>query len=131
MADFIKQIFCANCQQVTTHKGSLDVNNGEFIFECQNVITPAVVDPTTNQETSPAVICDRFLKFPADTTVEDFPTLLQKHQEANQGQVSLEGQEVKLQEFIDAPSAPVDTQPADAAPVDNATPTQDNSEIPH
>lgn len=78
MADLTKQIFCANEQKVTSHKGEVD-GNGEFVFTCD---------------------CGRFLKFPKDTTPEQFNELLTAHEEANTGQVSQAEQEKKLAELI-------------------------------
>jgi uncharacterized Zn finger protein len=91
-----KDIFCAKEQKVTSHKASVD-GNGEFLFECE---TPD---------------CGRFIKFPADTTPEQFDIYIKAHEESNTGQVSLEEQEKKLAELLG-----IDTN-------ENATPVQPNT----
>lgn len=90
--DIMKDIFCARCQMITPHSGVVDVN-GEYLFTCTNVITEA----TDKDE---AVVCDRFIKYPADISKEDFETKLVEHEEQNVGQVSLEEQEKKLLELV-------------------------------
>ena len=80
-----KDIFCAKCQQVTSHRAEVDPN-GEYIFYCTNVIDD--------------VECDRFLKLPATTTKEDFKAQLAVHEESNVGQVSVEAQEKALAEMM-------------------------------
>lgn len=95
-------IFCAKDQKVTPHKGSI-APNGDFVFECQNVLSEAVLDKDGEVKT-PAVLCDRFVKFPADTKVEDFKQLVQTHEEVNKGQVSVEEQEKTLNSLLDSVS---------------------------
>lgn len=80
-----KDIFCAKCQEVTSHSAVVDPN-GEYIFYCTNVID--------------GVECDRFLKLPATTTKEDFKSQLAVHEESNVGQVSIEAQEKALAEMM-------------------------------
>ena len=75
----MKDVFCANEQKVTQHKGTVDVN-GEFLFTCQG--------------------CGRFLKFPANTT--NINDLITKHEGSNKGQVSIAIQEAKLAELMKA-----------------------------
>lgn len=94
----MKDIFCANCQKVTPHKGSVDAN-GEFLFECQNELEPAVA-ASEGVEAKPAVLCTRFVKFPADTTPETFATYLNAHQASNAGQVKIEVQEKRLADLL-------------------------------
>jgi hypothetical protein len=77
----MKDIFCAKCQTVTPHKGSVD-GNGEFVFECQTKD------------------CDRFIKFAAGIKKSTLQDLLTSHQEANQGQVSVEAQEKTLADLL-------------------------------
>ena len=76
-----KNIFCAQCQVVTSHTGIVDAG-GEFLFECQNSIE--------------SVKCDRFIKFAANTDAKTFAQLVNEHQLANQGQVSKLNQQKKL-----------------------------------
>lgn len=92
MENTLKDMFCVKEQKVTSHKGSVD-HNGEFLFECQ-----------TDG-------CDRFVKFPADTDPAAFEETLVKHEAANAGQISLEGQEIKLAELIAGGNAE-EVQPA-------------------
>lgn len=98
MADLIKQIFCANEQIATPHKGEVD-GNGEFVFTCQNEG------------------CGRFIKFPSDVTPEQFNQLLDLHEQHNTGQVSVEVQNKKLEALLGALEAPVGTseQPTESA----------------
>jgi len=93
MANYTKDIFCAKCQVITPHKCSID-GNGEFLFECQNVVND--------------IPCDRFLKLPADHPAESFDEYFEKHKQANEGQISIEEQEKKLSKIFGAPQ-PVDT----------------------
>lgn len=81
----MKEIFCANCQEVTPHKGEVD-QNGEYVFYCQNEIDE--------------VPCGRFVKFPSDVTKDTFDTLITKHSEANVGQINIEAQEKKLEALL-------------------------------
>jgi len=76
-----KELFCAKEQLITNHEGSVD-SNGEFVFTC---ITKG---------------CNSFLKFPASVSPKDFKVLLEKHEAANKGQVSVEIQEKKLKELM-------------------------------
>lgn len=80
-----KDIFCAKCQGVTSHRGEVD-QNGEYVFYCTNVID--------------GVECDRFFKLPATTTTEEFKAQLTVHEESNVGQVSIEAQEKALAEMM-------------------------------
>lgn len=82
MKEVIKDIFCAKEQKITPHKGVVD-HNGEFVFYC----------------TSEG--CDRFKKFPAGTTPEKFTEMIKKHEEQNQGQISIEEQNKKLEALIE------------------------------
>jgi len=74
-----KDIFCAACQKVTSHKGEVD-GNGEFVFTCE--------------------VCGRSLKFSKDTTPEQFNKLLTAHEAVNTGQVSQAEQEAKLKALL-------------------------------
>ncbi len=89
----LKDIFCAKEQAVTSHKGYVD-SNGEFVFSCQSEG------------------CDRFVKFPADTTPEQFAELLAKHEAHNTGQISLEKQQAKLMGLV---AAQEESQPEEPA----------------
>ncbi len=86
-----KNIFCAQCQEVTAHDLGVESMNGEILATCS---------------------CGRFLKFPPDVTPESFAELLAAHQEANTGQVSLEATEKLVATLADD-----DTKAAPAAPV--------------
>lgn len=77
-----KDIFCAKCQEITPHTGTVD-GNGEFVFSC----------------TTPD--CGRFVKFPAEMNKKDFTVLTGEHQAQNEGQISIEAQEKKLSEIMD------------------------------
>jgi hypothetical protein len=83
----MKDIFCTKEQKVTAHKGEVDAN-GEFLFTCQTED------------------CGRFVKFPADTNVEQFNQMLAVHEEQNKGQVSVEAQEARLQALLAPEEAP-------------------------
>lgn len=83
----MKNIFCAKEQKVTEHKASLSTD-GEFVFTCQSEG------------------CGRFIKFPSTTT--DLNEAIAKHEEANTGQVSLEDQEKKLDDFLKQADAVVE-----------------------
>jgi hypothetical protein len=103
----MKDIFCSKCQLVTPHQGVVDAN-GEFVFTCTNAVD--------------GVACDRFVKFPADTTPESFAAYLIAHQAANEGQVSVEAQEKMLATLLgDLPTASPDVQvPAEDTAVSEA-----------
>lgn len=60
-------VFCANEQADTEHTLDIDQNN-EIVLTCA---------------------CGRFLKFPAGTSADVMSGLLEKHKEANEGQVSV------------------------------------------
>lgn len=115
---FLKDIFCANCQIVTSHNGEVD-GNGEFVFTCQNLLTNAKGEES---------ICERFVKFPADVKKEEFPVLVEAHKDANEGQVSLEKQNEKLADLLGVTLKDVETAtpPAETpeAPVEPVTPTE-------
>jgi len=106
----MKHLFCARCQAITEHAGSVDMN-GEFVFRCQTES------------------CDRFIKFPSDIDATAFNELALKHKAANEGQVSLEEQEARLDTILSEPDiaypevevqpeAPVEEVPAEEAPVE-------------
>lgn len=103
MAELFKDLFCARCQQVTSHKGEVD-SNGEFLFTC-----------TVSE-------CGRFIKFPGDTNIEEFNKLVEVHQETNVGQVDLEKQNEKLAVLLglSTESAPTVTTEAESVPVETA-----------
>lgn len=100
MKDLIKQIFCANEQTATPHKGEVD-GNGEFVFTCQNEG------------------CRRFIKFPSDVTPEQFNQLLDLHEQHNTGQVSVEAQNKKLEALLGALEAPASTPEQTEQTVEN------------
>lgn len=77
----MKDIFCTKQQKVTPHTGTVDAN-GEFVFRCAGEID--------------GDDCGAFVKYPADTTPEKLDELIEVEAEANEGQVSLEGQEDTL-----------------------------------
>ncbi len=77
----IKNIFCAQCQEVTGHELGVESMNGEILATCP---------------------CGRFLKFPPNVTPEIFKELLAAHQEANTGQVSLEATEKLVTTLADS-----------------------------
>lgn len=85
-----KDIFCSRCQEVTSHKGEID-SNGEYLFTCTNVISNPDED---------VVVCDRFIKYPADITRKEFESKVVEHHEQNVGQISLEEQQKKLLELV-------------------------------
>lgn len=85
MEEIKKDIFCAKCQEVTSHRGEVD-SNGEYIFYCTNTVED--------------VECDRFLKLPATMTKTEFNERLTVHEESNKGQVSIEAQEKMLAEMV-------------------------------
>jgi len=98
----MRNLFCAKCQAVTAHEGERDLN-GEFVFHCKNVVNE--------------VPCDRFIKLPADTTPEQFDVYAAAHQASNEGQVSMEEQDKKLEAILAA--APAQEVPkVDEAPVE-------------
>ena len=103
MEETNKELFCARCQEITTHSGVVD-SNGEFIFTCQNVVS--------NPDEEEVVTCGRFKKFPADITKKDFDVLVAKHEEANIGQVNLEGQEKMLKELVGSEEEETDEEPS-------------------
>jgi hypothetical protein len=73
-----KELFCANCQLVTVHNATVD-GNGEYVFTC-----------TTED-------CGRFIKLPAEVaTKEEADKLFEAHAEQNEGQMTVEAQEKKL-----------------------------------
>ena len=92
----MKELFCTRCQKDTAHKASVD-SNGEFLFECTAMTgeTEKYVDEVGVEQTRD-IPCTRFVKFPADTTIEQFGLLLGEHIKQNAGQVSMEGQEKTL-----------------------------------
>jgi hypothetical protein len=75
-----KNVFCANCQEVKPHEISLS-SVGEFVFTCD---------------------CGRFIKVAGDLSVKEVNEALDKHEEANKGQISVEAAEQKLGELIDS-----------------------------
>jgi transcription elongation factor Elf1 len=63
-----KQLFCANCQQVTDHSAVIDQNT-DMVLTCS--------------------VCERAIKFPtAGMTKADIDAAILAHQDANRGQVS-------------------------------------------
>jgi hypothetical protein len=103
-----KDLFCAKDQLVTAHEGAVD-SNGEFIFTC----------------TTPE--CGRFVKFPADYDASKIEEGFTVHEEANTGQVSLEGQFKVLDEVMGTTETPAEGE-APAEPVAPAAPAE--PEIP-
>lgn len=83
--ELTKNIFCAKEQTIMPYRGRID-GNGEFLFECTG--------------------CDRFIKLPAETTKEQLETFIEAHQQANEGQVSIEEQEERLSKMLGEPVAP-------------------------
>lgn len=63
-----KDAFCANEQEITEHKVTVDVN-GEFLFTCD---------------------CGRFFKLPGDLDKKAIDEALILHEDHNKGQVSQE-----------------------------------------
>ena len=77
-----KELFCANCQAVTVHNAAVD-GNGEYVFTC-----------STED-------CGRFLKLPADVTTKLEATILfEAHAVQNEGQLTVEAQEKKLDSIL-------------------------------
>lgn len=79
MATLTRKIFCANDQTEKVHElyfGAL-----ELVAEC--------------------TVCHRVLKFPAGLSREKFDALLEKHKNANLGQVTQESIDKKLEELAD------------------------------
>lgn len=113
-----KTIFCAACQEDTLHTASIDAN-GEFVFECQNVLTPEEKDDAGNI-TQAAVLCDRFVKLPADITPDQAADYFAAQKASSSGQVSLEGQELKLVTLlnVEIPDPVVADQATDEASED-------------
>jgi len=79
-----KNIFCANEQEITSHKVTVDTN-GELLFTCE---------------------CGRFVKLPGDTQKAEITKALDRHEEANQGQVTQaaveEQNQAKLTKLLDS-----------------------------
>lgn len=111
----MKDLFCARCQTVTPHQGAVDAN-GEFLFTCQNEVL---------DNGGQVVLCERFIKFPADTDKEQFAVLAEKHRVQNVGQVSLEAQEAKLDEIL-GDTSEVISEPEVQAPIE----TPEVEEVP-
>lgn len=85
-----KELFCANCQAVTIHSATVD-GNGEYVFTCQ----------TPMENADGGVICGRFLKLPADVaTKEQADKLFETHAVENEGQMTTEAQEKKLDDIL-------------------------------
>lgn len=81
-----KDLFCANCQAVTMHSATVD-GNGEYVFTCQ----------TAMENADGGIICGRFLKLPAEVaTKEEADKLFEAHAVENEGQLTVENQEKKL-----------------------------------
>jgi hypothetical protein len=97
----MRDLFCAKCQKVTPHKGVVDAN-GEFLFTCQTILDPAELP-------GEVVRCDRFIKFPADTTPVAFEELVTAHELGNTGQVILDGQEKILSLILENKTAEVES----------------------
>lgn len=74
-----KDVFCANCQDVTEHTAEVDTN-GELVFTCE---------------------CGRFIKVPTEGLSKDkLDNLLEAHQTANEGQMSAEAVEKAKQDVL-------------------------------
>lgn len=77
-----KELYCANCQELTVHNATVD-GNGEYVFTC-----------TTED-------CGRFLKLPADVaTKTQAQELFEAHATQNEGQLTVEAQEKKLDSIL-------------------------------
>lgn len=77
-----KELYCANCQALTVHNAEVD-GNGEYVFTC-----------TTEN-------CGRFLKLPADVaTKTEAEKLFEAHAVQNEGQLTVEAQEKKLDSIL-------------------------------
>jgi hypothetical protein len=92
MNNQLADIFCAECQKVTPHEGTMD-SNGEFVFHCTEV---SVEDPKDDTKT----VYHHFIKFPANTDPAKFNAMVEKHEEDNIGQLSVAKQQEKLGELI-------------------------------
>lgn len=71
--------FDAKLQAVVTHVVTVD-GNGEFLFQSTE--------------------SDAFFKLPATEDKEELMGLIERHEEANTGQISVEGQEKLLEELF-------------------------------
>lgn len=78
----IKNIFCANEQEVTIHTLSAS-QTGEIVATCD--------------------ICGRVLKFPAGVTRKEFDKEISKHESENSGQVTQESIDKTLASLADEP----------------------------
>jgi hypothetical protein len=74
-----KNIFCANCQEITPHV--VVISNDEYVFTCD---------------------CGRFIKFPSSLSKEDLIKAIAKHEEVNKGQLTVEALEKELKEKLSA-----------------------------
>lgn len=100
MAELTKELFCARHQDVTLHRAEVD-DNGEYVFYCIGVVgSEKQRDPESGAERDVDVLCDRFIKFPADTTPEQFASLVTAHRVQNTGQVVKEKQENNLRALL-------------------------------
>lgn len=88
-----KDIFCTKCQEVTPHTGKVD-NNGEFVFTCTAVMVP---NPRAGEtKDTPKEVGHAFIKFPGNMAPEDIEAKIEENQVVNEGEVSIEDQENKL-----------------------------------
>lgn len=72
-------LFCAGCQKDQSFDGVVDLN-GELVFTC--------------------TVCGRFLKVPANLTVDEIKAFFVTHAEVNAGQVNIENSQVLLDEIL-------------------------------
>ena len=74
-----KEVFCAKCQQDTTHTGAVDPN-GEIVLTC--------------------TVCGGFIKLPSGLSRDEMEAILVDHKDANKGQVSVEQSHKALDELF-------------------------------
>lgn len=98
-------IYCTKCEKVTSHHGRSD-DNGEHVFECHDQMDKVKRNVVRDGEEVEIEeeIPHHFVKFPADTTEEQFAELLDKHEEHNKGLISVEKQQEKLKNLIQSVS---------------------------
>lgn len=76
----VREAFCANCQEITEHTVEMESMRGETVFTCLK--------------------CKRAIKYPGELTPDELMAHLDRHEEANRGQVSLENAQSALDEFL-------------------------------
>jgi len=92
-----KDLFCTKCQAVTPHEGKVD-NNGEFVFTCTAVMVP---NPRAGETPStPKEVGHSFTKFAGDMDIDAIEEKIAEEQAVNEGEVSIEEQENKLNELM-------------------------------